>query len=207
MGYTAAMSQIRSIPIFVVATVSALCVAFTADKLRHRFSFIILGVMVGTVGYGILLAMDRVSVGVRYAACFLITTGGYIAQPVTLVWLSNQVYTLYLRRCVLSRSNNKQMGGHYKRSIAAAIQVGIGNCGGIVASNVFIKTEAPTYPTGFGTALAFLILCAIMAVAMFFGLKYENRKRDRGGRDYRYAENVSDLDNLGDDHPEFRFTT
>jgi len=97
------------------------------------------------------------------------------------------------------------MGGHYKRSMAAAIQVGIGNCGGIIASNVFIITEKPRYKTGFGTAMGLLCFCAIMATLMFLGLKFENRKRDRGDRDYRLDE--SSLDNMGDDHPSFRFTT
>lgn len=32
----------------------------------------------------------------------------------------------------------------------------------------------------------------------------ENKKRVRGERDYRLTE--SDADNLGDDHPHFRFT-
>lgn len=93
MGYTAAMSQILSIPIFACATIVAVGVAFATDKLRHRFSFIILGVLVGSTGHIIMLNMTSVSVGVRYLACFLITTGGYIAQPVTLAWLSNQVCT------------------------------------------------------------------------------------------------------------------
>lgn len=92
--------------------------------------------------------------------------------------------------------------------MAAAIQIGFGNCGGIVASNIFLSTEAPTYKTGFGTALSFLIvLCGGAATAMFLGLRAENRKRDRGGRDYRYTDEAAHLENMGDDHPEFRFTT
>jgi len=96
MGYTAAMAQIRSIPIFVVATIVALLTAFATDHLRHRYSFIMAGVCVGVIGYSILLSMNTVSVSVRYMACFFITVGGYMAQPVTLAWLSNQVnYLLY----------------------------------------------------------------------------------------------------------------
>jgi len=96
MGYTAAMAQIRSIPIFVVATIVALLTAFATDNLRHRYSFIMAGVCVGVIGYSILLSMNTVSVGIRYMACFFITVGGYMAQPVTLAWLSNQVnYRLY----------------------------------------------------------------------------------------------------------------
>ncbi|TVY88517.1 putative transporter [Lachnellula willkommii] len=190
MGYTSSMSQILTIPIFTCATIFAIGTAFATDKLRHRFSFVILGVVIGSIGYALMLNMRSVSVGVRYLACFLITTGGFISQPITLAWLSNQ------------------MGGHYKRSMAAAIQIGVGNIGGIVASNIFLEKEEPTYKTGFGSALAFLIvLCGGMAVAMFFGLRAENTKRDRGGRNYRYAEDVVDLGNMGDDHPEFRFTT
>lgn len=91
MGYTSAMSQILTIPIFACATIVAIGTAFATDKLRHRFSFVILGVVVGSTGYAIMLNMRSVSVGVRYLACFLITTGGYISQPITLAWLSNQV--------------------------------------------------------------------------------------------------------------------
>lgn len=91
MGYTAAMSQILTVPIFACATVVAVGVAFATDRLRHRFLFVILGVVVSAVGYAIMLNMKSVHVGVRYLACYLIVTGCYIAQPVTLVWLSNQV--------------------------------------------------------------------------------------------------------------------
>lgn len=111
-----------------------------------------------------------------------------MAQPVTLAWLQNS------------------LGGHYKRSIGAAIQIGLGNCGGIVASNIFIKTQAPFYHTGFGTALGMMVLCCIMATVMLFGLRWENKKRDAGGRDYRYTEEAEDIANMGDDHPTFRFT-
>ena len=99
------------------------------------------------------------------------------------------------------------MGGHYKRSLAAAIQIGIGNCGGIVASFIYVTNQAPEYHTGFGTGLGLIGLCGITACIMYFGLKHENRKRDRGERDYRYQEDPSELENMGDDHPEFRFAT
>lgn len=98
-----------SIPIFIVATVLALSAALLSDRLKHRFGFIIAGCMVATTGYSILLAMHQVTVGVRYFAIFLIVGGGYIAQPIVLVWLSNN------------------LGGHYKRGVGAALQVGLGN--------------------------------------------------------------------------------
>lgn len=188
MGYTAAQSQLRAIPIFVVATATALMVAFGTDRLKHRYGFIVAGSLVGIVGYAILLNLSRVNVEVRYFAAFLITIGGYMAQPVTLAWLANQ------------------MGGHYKRSMGSAIQIGFGNLGGIVASNIFLKREAPEYTTGFGTALGFLAMTIVMATIFYVGLIWENKKRDRGERDYRYEEGEEELNNMGDDHPRFRFS-
>jgi MFS family permease len=188
MGYTAAESQIRAIPIFVVAAVVSLMVAWATDRFKHRYSFVVVGCSIGIIGYAILLNLTKVSVGVRYMAAFFITMGGYMAQPVTIAWLSNQ------------------MGGHYKRSVGSAIQIGFGNLGGIVASNIFLQAEAPYYPTGFGTALGLLGVCILSSSIFFAGVFLENRKRERGGRDYRYQEEESELSNMGDDHPRFRFS-
>jgi hypothetical protein len=105
-------------------------------------------------------------------------------------------------------ANSKQnMGGHYKRSIATAMQIGLGNAGGIVASNVFITKQAPRYKTGYGTSLAMLLMCGVVCTVFFFSLKAENKKRDNGGRDYRFERERAELKNMGDDHPDFRYTT
>ncbi|KAH0344322.1 MFS general substrate transporter, partial [Aureobasidium melanogenum] len=187
MGYTSASAQIRSIPIFVVAAVCSIAAAWLTDRLRHRFAFCIFGLVVVSIGYIILLCQTGLSVGVKYFALFLVVPGGYITQPIVLAWVQN---------C---------MSGHYKRSVAAAMTVGIGNIGGIVASNVFFVTEAPLYRTGYGVGLGFLWICGLGCVVLFAGVLWENRKRDRGERDDRLA--WPDVDNLGDDHPSFRFTT
>jgi hypothetical protein len=50
----------------------------------------------GIVGYCVLLADSRVSIGVRYFACFLITITGFTALPLVLTWSTNQVSTLYI---------------------------------------------------------------------------------------------------------------
>lgn len=187
MGYKAQEAQARSIPIFVVAAILCLITAYTTDRVRHRYTFCMVGVSVASIGYILLLLEQHISVGVRYFALFLVVSGGYITQPVTLAWLSNNV------------------SGHYKRSIASAMQVGFGNCGGIVASNVFLQSEQPAYPTGYGTSLALLWVCGVACTVMFVGIRRENRKRERGERDGRLGER--DVDNMGDYHPEYRFST
>lgn len=188
LGWTSIRAQVMTIPIFIVATVCALITALITDKLKHRFGFIVAGCCIATIGYAILLDMLSVPVGARYFALFLITSGGYIAQPVVLVWLSNNV------------------SGHYKRGVSSAMQVGLGNIGGIVASNVYLARQAPTYKLGFGIGLGFLWMCVGCAVAFLLYLKRENRLRVYGKRDHRLQLPLEVQNNLGDDHPSFRFS-
>jgi hypothetical protein len=187
LGYTSSAAQVRSIPIFVVATVTAVGAAWITDRLKHRYTFCIIGLVISSVGYILLLNQKHLSAGVKYFALFLIVPGGYITQPITLVWMANL------------------MSGHYKRSVSSAFQVGFGNIGGIVASNVFLTSESPKYPTGYGVSLGMLWICGAASTALFFLVKRENQMREKGERDYRLEE--VDRDNLGDDHPRFRLTT
>lgn len=187
LGWTAVRAQVLSIPIYVVAAVVSLISAFLSDRLRHRYGFAMLGIFIATIGYIILLAQHTVSVNVRYFAIYLIVSGGYITQPLTLVWLANN------------------MGGHYKRSINAAMQIGFGNCAGIIASNIYITDQKPTYPVGYGVSLGLLWLCGISCTVFFIGLMVENKNRDRGKRDDRLTLPKEEVENLGDDHPTFRF--
>lgn len=188
LGWTSIHAQVMSIPIYIVATAIALATAYTSDKLRHRFAFTLAGCTIATIGYVILICQKSVPVGARYFALYAITGGGYMTQPMLMGWLSNN------------------MAGHYKQSIAAAMQIGLGNCGGLVASNVFFDEEAPTYPTGFGVSLGMVWLCGGSCVVFFVWLWRENRMREMGKRDCRYQWPREELENLGDGHPAFRFT-
>ncbi|CAI7600258.1 hypothetical protein N7533_009525 [Penicillium manginii] len=188
LGWTAIRAQVMSIPIYVVATVISLCVAVASDKLQHRFAFTIVGCVVATIGWVLLLCQESIPKGARYFALYAVTCGGYITQPILLGWISNN------------------MGGHYKQSIAAAMQVGIGNIGGLVASNIFFDSEAPTYRTGFGVSLGMTWICGLACIICFVWVKRENKLRDTGKRDDRYQLPEDELSNLGDDHPSFRYT-
>lgn len=177
-----------SIPVFVVATVLALSAALLSDYLKHRFAFIITGCLVATIGYAILLGQHGVPVGARYFAVYCIVGGGYIAQPITLVWLNNN------------------LAGHYKRGVGMAMQVGLGNIGGIIASNIFLESQAPTYHLGYGLDLALAWLCVLAASAFLLYIRRENKLRDAGKRDDRYSLPEEEKNNMGDDYPAFRFT-
>ncbi len=71
-------------------------------------------------------------------------------------------------------------------------------------SNIFITNQAPLYTTGYSVSLALIWVTALSCTGLLVGLMIENRKRERGDRDWRLE--TSEADNLGDDHPHFRFT-
>jgi hypothetical protein len=66
--------------------------------------------------------------------------------------------------------------------------------------------DAPRYFAGYGVGLAMMLFCALMSTIFAFGLRLEDRRRDRGERDERLAIAEHERENLGDDDPRFRFT-
>ncbi|KAG3193401.1 hypothetical protein PC129_g25001, partial [Phytophthora cactorum] len=117
-----------------------------------------------------------------------INAGGYIATPICLAWLQNN------------------LSGHWKRAFGSAIQVTLGNVAGIIGANIFLVTESPTYKTGYGTALGMMWMGTLAATILVVSMWRENKKRADGERDGRL--NLPDVDrkNMGDWHPSFRFT-
>ena len=188
LGWTAEKAQVMTIPVYCVGAVFAIAIAFLSDFFKHRYGFIVLGFLVAIIGYIILLAQKSgVSVPIQYMALFFVDTGCAIAQATVLVWTSNN------------------LAGHYKRSVGAGIQISFGSLAGIIASNVFLSTERPTYQTGYGVSMGFMILALVAATTFFLGIYLENQRRHRGERNDRYSLPDDEKNNLGDDDPAFRF--
>jgi hypothetical protein len=71
---------------------------------------------------------------------------------------------------------------------------------------MFVTSQAPEYPLGFGLGLGLVWLCVLSSLVFLFYIKRENKLRDQGKRDDRYNLPEDERNNLGDDHPAFRFT-
>jgi MFS family permease len=186
-GWKAQEAQVRTIPVYVFSGGMMLLGAWASDRLKHRFGFILAGASLSTVGYAMLLAQEGKSREYKFAGVFLVFGGAYMITPMCLGWLQNN------------------LSGHWKRSFGASSQVMIGNLAGIIGAFIFIKTEAPTYKTGYSVAVAMMWLGALCATAMAGLMWRENRKRERGERDDRLALPEEDRKNMGDWHPVFRF--
>jgi MFS family permease len=189
LGWTAAVAQWHTIPVYAVAFVLTLTSAYASDKLGHRYGFTVFGALLIIIGWAIELAQVNAA-GVRYFGMFLVSSGAFINMSTIVVWL-----------CV-------NVGKGVKRTIAMGFLIGFGNCGALISGNVFITNQSPRYPVGFGVGLAFGVVSLITVSTYFFALRMENRRRDKlqstSGRTYT-REEQEQMQDLGESHPDFRF--
>lgn len=92
-----------------------------------------------------------------------------------------------------------------------ALLISVGNFGGIAGSNIYIASQAPKYPVGFGTGLAITSAAIIMAGLLRIAFTKENEKRRRllaeegeAAIKARYSE--QELLDMGDKSPFFIYT-
>jgi hypothetical protein len=187
LGYTASAAQLHTIPVYAVAWALSMTCAVFADRLQCRYMFAILGVAITTVGLSVEIAQPK-SAGARYAGMFFLTSGPYIIMPVTVVWLSIN------------------LAKGYKRTIGLGVLISVGNCGAFISSNVFLTSETPKFHTGFSTGLGMNMLCGVALTLLYVGLRMENKRRDRINVNSTREGNVVALQDMGDQHPDFRYS-
>jgi len=121
----------------------------------------------------------------EYGALFLITSGTYAAMPVIVCWV------------------NMNLGGHHRRSIGSAWQIGFGNIGGIIAVFAFLAKDAPKYITGYSICLSFCCLSILACTIYFFACLFQNRSRDKSVHNSSLTE--YEKTELGDMSPDYRY--
>lgn len=176
-------------------------IAYISDFTKHRFAFCIIPICVAIVGFAILLTHHGEETrNVQFGALFLVTMGCYSAMPVIVCWFA------------------MNLGGHKRRSVGTAWQIGFGNIGGIIATYSFMKTDGPEYIPGYSISIAFIVLSAASCVAYYIAITAQNRNRDRNaatsmsnaeiGVSAATAGEGQDVDELlGDMSPNFRYRT
>jgi MFS family permease len=159
-GYSPIESQLHSVPPWACAFAFSMAIAFASDIARHRFVFTIAPICVAVAGFAILLGVHDNN-KVQYGGMFLVAMGAYSAMPVIVCWF------------------NMNLGGHHRRAVGTAWQVGFGNIGGIIATYAFLDTEAPRYTKGYAICLAFLCLSGLSCCMYAVAVTAANRKRDK----------------------------
>ncbi|KAL1641161.1 High-affinity nicotinic acid transporter [Diplodia intermedia] len=183
-GYSAIQTQLHSVPPWAAAFGLAMTVAWLSDKTRHRFLFTLIPIAIAIAGFGILISVHD-NVDVQYAGLFLVAMGCYSAMPVIVCWF------------------NLNTGGHHRRSVASAWQVGFGNIGGIISVFAFLSKDAPDYIPGHSICIAFICLSALSCTLYWVLCSWSNRKRDKTPTNLGLTE--WEKTEMGDLSPDYRY--
>ncbi|KAK5998874.1 putative transporter [Cladobotryum mycophilum] len=186
LHYTSSKAQLMTVPIYVVAAILAVITAYLSDKAKKRSPFVIGFLFLMIVGYAMCISSSNPKV--VYGGVFLVAAGIYPAFPGVICWLSNN------------------LSGSYKRSAGMAIQIGVGNLGGAMASNFYRQTDSPRYILGHALELGFITLGIVAAFILIFCYSKINRKRERELADGAgLSVTAQELSKLGDRAVTFRY--
>ncbi|KAI0767792.1 MFS general substrate transporter [Fomes fomentarius] len=187
-GYNSTISQLLTVPPYIVATVIVVVWGVWSDRIGRRSPFIIAGLSLCMVGFAINIA--DLPIGAKYFGTFLIVTGGYAGFPAIAAWLPNNLV------------------GHYKRGVGIAMQITFSNFGGVIVSNIYRAQDAPRYTLGHALELMFIGIALLLVPIIVFLYARINKQRDYAQQEahekgVRY--NPEDLKRLGDRAPDFRY--
>ncbi|KAH8730182.1 major facilitator superfamily domain-containing protein [Phaeosphaeriaceae sp. PMI808] len=183
-GYSPIQTQLHSVPPWAAAFGFSMLVAFFSDKAKHRYLFAIFPISVCISGFAILISVHNHR-EVQYAALFLVAMGAYTAMPVIVCWF------------------NMNLGGHHRRAVGSAWQIGFGNIGGIIATFSFLPKDRPYYIPGYSISISFVCLSALSCTAYYVMCSWQNRKRAKSVRNVGLTE--YEKMELGDMNPEYRY--
>ena len=149
-----------SAPPYVLCFFVILIVTFLSDRYKMRGPFNAGAALVAAIGFIMLATTD--GVGSRYAGVFLAVLV-FACVAVTLAWTAN-----------LHSTESKRAGG-------MTILATIGQCGPLLGTNVFPKSEAPYYRKGMWISASFCLFIAFLSMSLSLILIMENRKMEKEG--------------------------
>ncbi|KAH8681910.1 MFS nicotinic acid transporter Tna1 [Xylariales sp. PMI_506] len=159
LGYTSSTAQLLTVPIYCTAAILAVIFAYISDRVGKRSPFVIGFMLMMIVGFALCISSEDPHViygGVFVAACAI-----YPSFPGNIAWLSNN------------------LAGSYKRSAGMAIQIGVGNLGGAMASNFYRQVDSPRYILGHALELGFISVGIVAALVLLASYAATNKKRQR----------------------------
>ncbi|KAK8035843.1 hypothetical protein PG991_001916 [Apiospora marii] len=190
MGYSANEAQLMSVPPYLFACVSTIGASWFADRARRRGVFLLGFQLVAVLGFGMLAGSGRA--GVQYAGTVFAAIGIYSQIPLCLAW------------------NGANIGGSLKRGTGIAMQVMGGNCGGIIASYVYLTPDGPRYIKGHSILIGFVVMSFFLTLFMIIWCRRENARRDAlaqqvGDQELTEEQKMMERE-LADNVPWFRYT-
>ena len=191
MGFTSTNAQLMTVPPYVAGAISAICFSMLSDRFYWRMPFVAVPLTI-IIGYSIIISFHGAlaeNIGPAFFAVILTCIGIYPTHPATSSWTANN----------LAPAN--------RRAIGLALNICIGNAGGIIGSFMYLDSEAPKYYTGFGLSLA--LGGSALFLVLFLELSYvwgNRRKAKMAEGEIRERYSEEQLLDMGDKSPLFKYT-
>ncbi|KAK5452964.1 hypothetical protein LTS15_007113 [Exophiala xenobiotica] len=159
MGFSSINAQGLSAPPYFVSTIVTIISCYIADRTKQRGLMIAFLSVVGGIGY-ILLATCK-PVAPRYFGTFLCASGVFPAIANILPWVVNN------------------QGSDSRRGMGIILLNLVGQCGPLLGTRIFPKSQAPRYVEGQSICAAFMFFNALLALGLRTLLVWENKKLDK----------------------------
>lgn len=191
MGFSTTNAQLLSAPPYIAAALAALVAGRLSDRLRWRMPFIAIACTLLLIGYSIVFSLRNdlaTRVGPAYTGIVIAVTGIYSVIPIISAW----------------NANNLAPAG--RRAVGVAYVGAVGILGSILGSFMYLDSEAPAYPTGFGLSFSLGAMGLVSTLLLEWSYVRANRKRAKlsvGEVRAKYSE--AELLDMGDRSPLFRY--
>ncbi|GJE96617.1 MFS general substrate transporter [Phanerochaete sordida] len=188
-GFSAARSQLLSVPPYVFAALLGVGVALLSDARALRWPCVLLGHALCLAGFAVQISDAHFAV--KYVGTFACVGGSFGVFPAIASWISNNT------------------AGQYKRGTAIAINVAFGNFAGSIGSILYTAEDAPRYILGNAIELIFVGLGMLSLAVTVFAYSRINARREREMARLKEQGIEYDADafrEMGDRAPSFKYT-
>ncbi|KAI0596610.1 putative MFS transporter [Biscogniauxia sp. FL1348] len=191
MGFSNTNAQLMTVPPYVAGALSAVVAGQLSDHFYWRMPFVAFPMVLITVAYSIILSLNgalETRVGPAFFAVILSCIGIYPLQPAGSSWAANN------------------LAPAKRRAVGVAVNIAVGNIGGILGSYMYLDSEAPKYQTGFGLSLALGASGLLMSLMLELAYKWGNKKKEQmSEEEVRVKYTEDELLDMGDKSPLFRY--
>ncbi|GAA6023149.1 hypothetical protein JCM10207_005743 [Rhodosporidiobolus poonsookiae] len=181
-GYSTINSQLLTAPVYFWSALVYLVGAYYCDKKDVRFWLLLPTGLITCIGYALLTGVQG-NTGVSLFACC--ATGIYICVGLHVSWL------------------NSNVAGIRKRSTAIGIQQLMGNCGGIVAGQIYRSQDKPYYRLGHAVSLGMFAFALFMMGVEVWLLRSRNARKMAMTAEEKQAQDEAGV--TGDRHYSFTY--
>lgn len=192
MGFENTNAQLLTAPPYVAGAISSIVFSQFSDRYYWRMPFVVIPFTCVSIGFSIMLGLRgnfEQQIGASYFACVIACIGIYPAMPAATSWAANN------------------LAPASRRAVGLALNIAVGNIGGIMGSYMFYDSDAPKYSTGFGLSLAFGLSGLLMAFIAEAAFKWGNKKKEAMSESEVRAKYTQDqLLKMGDKSPLFKYT-